>query len=143
MPHGGRRPNSGRKTNAQIKQAREILNQTMTEDQWKQLFRRLHKLALAGNMRAAALLLDYQFGNPYAEPETEAPPSHIRTIEAHLTERPRPQLDAPRPLDPDDFDSDETADDDDPADNPADTIPAQPKSNEWAELDARYNNDKY
>ncbi len=125
MPHGGHRPGSGRKTNAQINNVRSMLGDAMTDDQWKHLFRRLHELALDGNMRAAALLLNYRFGDPRADPEqAPAPPIHIRPIPARLSERRAPRdpdagpvpfvtFEPYNPADDADADADDTRDDHD------------------------------
>ena len=80
MPRGGSRPGAGRKTNAEIKAVRTILDQTMTPEQWNHLFRRLREFAFKGNIRAAQLLLTYRFGDPNAEP-AEPPPPPIKIFQ--------------------------------------------------------------
>lgn len=75
MNHGGRRPGSGRKSNAAIASMRRLIDSTITEPQWQELMRELMRRAQKGNLRAAQLLLAYRFGTP-----TEAPSLDIDQV---------------------------------------------------------------
>lgn len=66
MPRGGYRSGAGRKSNAEIKNVRSILEHVITEQDWQALARDLFDRARRGDMRAAQLLLFYRFGDPFA-----------------------------------------------------------------------------
>lgn len=70
MSHGGRRSGSGRKSNAEIKTIRALLDQSIDQARWRALVDKIWGRALRGDIRAAQLLLSYRYGDPYAaEPE--------------------------------------------------------------------------
>lgn len=69
--HGGRRPGAGRKSNAEIKTMRALIDKSVTEKQWQELIRGLWRLAREGNLRAAQLLISYRFGEPDAAPDPD------------------------------------------------------------------------
>lgn len=83
MTHGGRRLGAGRKSNAEIKNLRSVLENVITEQDWRALARDLYTRARKGDMRAAQLLLSYRFGDPFAIVPTEdeiKPITMIRVI---------------------------------------------------------------
>jgi hypothetical protein len=71
MPHGGSRPGSGRKSNAELKSIRSAVDEIITPQQWRELVQRLFERSRNGDMRALQILLTYRFGDPYAEPPKE------------------------------------------------------------------------
>lgn len=80
MPRGGYRAGSGRKSNAEIKTMRKVMDTVVTTDQWQDLVRNLYARAKKGDIRAAQLLISYRFGDPYAEINTEDDIQPIRII---------------------------------------------------------------
>lgn len=70
---------------------RDLMDIEVTDAMWGEIIRRLAELAASGekdSIQAAKLLLAYRHGTPTKWTEHEqAPPIHIRTIEARLSER--------------------------------------------------------
>ena len=64
MGHGGARPGAGRKSDADIQRVRTLMAQAVTDSDWRDIFTALALKALAGNTRAAELLMAYAFGKP-------------------------------------------------------------------------------
>lgn len=79
MGHGGPRPGAGRKSNADIQRARELIAQAVTDADWVAIFAMLGLKALEGNEKAAELLMRYTFGLPTqtVDIENETPLTHI------------------------------------------------------------------
>ena len=69
---------SGRKSNKELAQARELIDKAVTRRQWLAIFKRL---ASSKDVRAAQLLMAYRFGLPtqIVAGDSDAPP--IRIIE--------------------------------------------------------------
>lgn len=71
--HGGRRPGAGRKSNAEVRRVRELMDEAISEEMWVALFRALFDTAArggGGSNQAAQILLQYRFGPP--QPESDA-----------------------------------------------------------------------
>lgn len=70
---------------------RELVDMEVTDAMWGEIIRGLAEVAASGEkdaIQAAKLLLAYRYGTPTKWSEHEqAPPIHIRTIEARLSER--------------------------------------------------------
>lgn len=62
--HGGIRANSGRKSKAEEMGLVVLLDECWSIDDRKAVIRSLHKQAVDGSEKAAALLLSYAFGRP-------------------------------------------------------------------------------
>ena len=71
MGHGGARPGAGRKSDADIQRVRTLMAQAVTDSDWRDIFTALALKALAGNTRAAELLMAYAFGKPPERLEVE------------------------------------------------------------------------
>src|SRR5581483_793772 len=72
MSHGGARPGAGRKSNAEIQQIRNLIDEQLTSELWRVLIRSMIAQAGRGNVRAFQLLLQYRFGDPYAPQPDES-----------------------------------------------------------------------
>lgn len=80
---GGTRVGAGRKSNTEIRLAREILDTFITDADWQGIFAALVKAAKEADVRAAQLLLAYRFGLPTQNisADEEAPPIRIIHVE--------------------------------------------------------------
>ena len=76
MARGGKRSGAGRKSNAEIGRARALINDAVSDGQWKKIFAGLAKAAASGDVRAADLLMRYAFGLPtqFVAGDDDAPP---------------------------------------------------------------------
>ncbi len=77
MPWGGRRPGAGRKSNAETKRLRAVINEAISREKWVQIMAKAGDIALEGNYRILELLLRYYYGAPQPE---EAEPFPIIPI---------------------------------------------------------------
>jgi hypothetical protein len=80
MAHGGRRPGAGRKSNAEIKSMRDIMDKSISPAQWQELICDLWQAAKKGNLRATQILLSYRFGDPYAAIPSQTDTQQIKII---------------------------------------------------------------
>ncbi len=71
MSRGGRRPNAGRKNKIEFNSMRNVLEQSISNQQWEMLARNLFSQARKGNIRAAELLILCRFGGLTPPPEPE------------------------------------------------------------------------
>ena len=62
--HGGRRSNSGRKPDTEIKQLREIMGAVWNEAARKKALKSMSDLAATGDINAVRLLMSYAYGTP-------------------------------------------------------------------------------
>ena len=60
--HGGARPGSGRKSDAEIAQLRTMIASVMTDDDWIQILSEIVKDARYGNLRSVSFLLALRYG---------------------------------------------------------------------------------
>ena len=77
--HGGPRANSGRKSNAQLFHARELLSQAMTDQDWIDAFKSLAAIVKTSDdarakISAFRILAEYRFGKPDADAFIESEP---------------------------------------------------------------------
>lgn len=70
---GGRRPNSGRKSKAEEFGLAALLDKVWPEADRENVIKVLHRAAMKGNDRAAALLLSYAYGKPTERHELSNP----------------------------------------------------------------------
>jgi hypothetical protein len=93
--HGGRRRNAGRKTNAQLKYARELIDQAVTKqdwlDAWAQMFN-IIKTSTDPRAQVAALrlLCEYRFGKPVSTIEPVADETPAPAPQPHVKKEPNP-----------------------------------------------------
>ena len=68
MPRGGKRVGAGRKSNANIAHAREMIGAVIPDTRWKEFFEKLALLVMTGSERSALeafrILAMYAFGVP-------------------------------------------------------------------------------
>src|SRR5512136_2982884 len=88
MPRGGKRVGAGRKSNANIAHAREMIGAVIPDTRWKEFFEKLALLVMTGSERSALeafrILAMYAFGVPTennSSTETEKEISVIRIID--------------------------------------------------------------
>src|SRR5581483_3239835 len=86
--HGGYRPGSGRKSNKQIHDLRNLIDDQIPETVWRVLITALVNEAGKGNTRAIQLLFLYRFGDPNAvEPHDEIREMLQRAFQEVLEEK--------------------------------------------------------
>ena len=88
MPRGGKRVGAGRKSNANIAHAREMIGAVIPDTRWKEFFKKLALLVMTGSERSALeafrILAMYAFGVPTennSSAESEKEISVIRIID--------------------------------------------------------------
>jgi hypothetical protein len=73
LNNGGARPGAGRKSDALRVQLQSLIDDAISEDDWREIFKMLSCFARAGNFNAAALLLDRKFGKAPQVVEIDEP----------------------------------------------------------------------
>ena len=68
--HGGARPGSGRKSDAEIAQLRTMIASVMTDDDWITILSEIVKDARYGNLRSVSFLLALRYGTVQADQGT-------------------------------------------------------------------------
>ena len=85
MPRGGARPGAGRKSKAETLQLDKLLDECVSDDDIKELFRVLVRNGKRGNINAIMALFAYRYGKPKARLELsgdEEKPITIRIVKA-------------------------------------------------------------
>ena len=85
MPRGGARPGAGRKSKAETLQLDKLLDECVSDDDIKELFRVLVRNGKRGNINAIMALFAYRYGKPKERLEfsgDEERPITIRIIRA-------------------------------------------------------------
>lgn len=85
MPRGGARPGAGRKSKAETLQLDKLLDECVSDDDIKELFRVLVRNGKRGNINAIMALFAYRYGKPKERLELsgdEEKPITIRIVKA-------------------------------------------------------------
>lgn len=87
---GGARVGAGRKRSRKTRQARELLEASVTTSDWQGILDALVQSAKEANVRAAQFLFSYAFGLPTQKiaGDSEAPPIQF-IVEEVVVDRPR------------------------------------------------------
>jgi hypothetical protein len=67
--HGGKRPGAGRRPKRQSEELQRLLKKAWPKDAREAVIRKMSEEAQAGNVKAATLLLNYEFGKPVERQE--------------------------------------------------------------------------
>ncbi len=81
---GGKRPGAGRKSDAQKQGIDLLIAQAVTKADWLKVIKKLVMLAMAGDTKAAKILLEYAYGKPRQAVELTTPedrPVQIQIVE--------------------------------------------------------------